>query len=87
MPASYDFAIHEQAFQYLLVLGASERSHLVRYFDSLAENPFRSGDFEEADAKGRPHQVTILGKHSIYFWVDHGECEVKIVKISDADRP
>ena len=49
---------------------------LARFFDELAVNPFRPGDFMEYDQFGRPIQVAIIGRFAVCYWADHAVKEV-----------
>ena len=57
---------------------------LTALFDELANNPYRPGDYVERDEIGRPIQVLIVGRQTIFFWTDHAVKEVKIVDLKPA---
>jgi hypothetical protein len=56
-----------------------EREAMARFFDEIADDPYRAGDFAEMDDIGRDIQVTLLGRHALYFWSDHAVKEVKVI--------
>jgi len=56
-----------------------EREAMARFFDEIADDPYRAGDFVEMDDIGRDIQVTLIGRHALYFWPDHAVKEVKVI--------
>lgn len=58
-----------------------EQEILTRIMDDLGRDPFRTGDYVEADEVGRPIQVLIGGRHALYFWADHPVKEIKIIDL------
>ena len=63
-----------------------DRQRIVSFLESLADNPFQKGDYEEKDDIGRPIQIKVIGQYALTFRADHGEREVKVIKIEKADR-
>ena len=63
-----------------------DRQRILAFLQGLADNPFQKGDYEEKDDIGRPIQIKIVGQHALTFRADHGESEVKVIKIEKADR-
>lgn len=61
-----------------------EKVLITRLFEELAGDPFRTGDYVERDEIGRPIQVLIIGRHAVFFWVDHPVKEVKILDLHPA---
>lgn len=57
----------------------NERHTITRFFDEIADDPFRVGDFVEPDDVGRNIQVTVIGRYALYFWSDHAVKEVKVI--------
>ncbi len=57
----------------------NEREVITRFFDDIADDPYRVGDFVELDDVGRNIQVTVIGRHALYFWSDHAVKEVKVI--------
>jgi hypothetical protein len=63
-----------------------EREVMTRFFDEIADDPFRQGDFVELDDVGRDINVKLIGRHALYFWSDHAVKEVKVIGMKVADR-
>lgn len=63
-----------------------DRERIIRYLDSLANDPFQNGDYQEQDAVGRPIQIKVVGEMALTYWVDHGSEEVKVTHIEKADQ-
>jgi hypothetical protein len=63
-----------------------DRQRIFSFLESLADNPFQKGDYEENDDVGRPIQIKVIGQHALTFWADHGSSEVKVTRIEKADR-
>jgi len=43
----------------------NERLRITRFFDEIADDPFRMGDFVEQDDAGRDIQVTVIGRYAL----------------------
>lgn len=56
------------------------------FISSLADDPFRKGDFSEKDEVGRTVWVKIVDRYAVTFWADHAVEEVKATHIKKADR-
>jgi hypothetical protein len=63
-----------------------ERESMTRFFDQIADDPYRAGDLVEQDDSGRDIQVTLMGRFALYFWSDHAVKEVKVVGLKVAGR-
>jgi hypothetical protein len=57
----------------------NEQRVITRFFDDIGDDPFRVGDFVEQDDVGRDIQVTVIGRHALYFWSDHAVKEIKVL--------
>lgn len=64
----------------------NERLRILRFLETLAENPGRSGDFQECDEVGRTVQIKIIGNLALTYWQDHAVKEIKVVRIEKADH-
>jgi hypothetical protein len=56
-----------------------ERESITRFFDQIADDPYRAGEFAEQDDAGRDIQVTLIGRFALYYWSDHAVKEVKVI--------
>ena len=65
--------------------GWRERQRLMNFLETLADDPFQEGDFQEKDDDGRTVEVKILGQYAVTFWADHALKEVKVTKMVKAD--
>jgi hypothetical protein len=63
-----------------------EREVMTRFFDEIADDPFRQGDFVELDDVGREIHVKLVGRYALYFWSDHAVKEIKVVGMRFAGR-
>ena len=63
-----------------------EREKILSFLESLADDPFKLGDYEERDDIGHPVQIKIIGDHALTYWADHAVKEVKVVRFEKADR-
>ncbi len=63
----YRVFIAAEVIGFLKSCRRQERLHVTRWFDELANNPFRVGDYVERDEIGRPIQVVINGKYAAFF--------------------
>jgi hypothetical protein len=59
-----------------------EKSAITRFFDELADDPYRAGDYVERDEIGRPIQIALVGKFALWFWADHAVKEVKVLDLT-----
>ena len=76
-----------EAAELLKSVATRNRRGIENFVDSLSGNPFKSGDYAETDAAGRPIQIKILGNFAVAFWADHAVKEIKVVAIVRADGP
>ena len=76
-----------EAAELLKSVATRNRRGIENFVDSLSGNPFKTGDYAETDAAGRPIQIKILGNFAIAFWADHAVKEIKVVAIDWADGP
>ncbi|HAV65205.1 MAG TPA: hypothetical protein DCY13_22890 [Verrucomicrobiales bacterium] len=64
----------------------ASRDRIIRFLESLEEEPFQPGDYQELDESGRTLQIKIVGDMALTFWADHAVKEVKVVRMERADR-
>jgi hypothetical protein len=83
----YAVYLRIEAAELLKSVATRNRRGIENFVDSLSGNPFKTGDYAETDAAGRPIQIKILGNFAIAFWADHAVKEIKVVAIVRADRP
>lgn len=79
----YTVFIHETVMSQLLAMRGARRQRLLRFFESLAENPFQRGDFSVNDAQERKAEVTIVGMFLVTYHADHAVREVQILELED----
>jgi hypothetical protein len=77
----YGVFIAAEVVVQLSVCRRAEKVSVARAFDTLAGNPFRSGDYVESDSLGRPVQIMLIGRHAVCYWADHAVKEVKILDL------
>ena len=83
----YAVYLRIEAAELLKSIAAWNRRGIENFVDSLSGNPFKTGDYTETDAVGRPIQIKILGNFAVAFWADHAVKEIKVVAIVRADGP
>ena len=83
----YAVYLRIEAAELLKSVATRNRRGIENFVDSLSGNPFKTGDYAETDAAGRPIQIKILGNFAIAFWADHAVKEIKVVAIDRADGP
>jgi hypothetical protein len=83
----YAVYLRIEAAELLKSVATRNRRGIENFVDTLSGNPFKTGDYAETDAAGRPIQIKILGNFAIAFWADHAVKEIKVVAIVRADRP
>jgi hypothetical protein len=64
----------------------SEQDKILSFLESLSDDPFKLGDYEERDDIGHSVQIKIIGDHALTYWADHAVKEVKVVRFEKADR-
>ena len=57
----YAVYLRIEAAELLKSVAAQDRRGIENFVDSLSGNPFKTGDYTETDASGRPIQIKILG--------------------------
>ena len=80
----YRVLVAKEIFESLKRCSGREKKLILRLFEELADNPFRTGDYIESDEIGRPIQVIICGRRAICFWADHAVKEVKVLDLKPA---
>ena len=81
----YAVYLRIEAAELLKSVATRNRRGIENFVDSLSGNPFKTGDYAETDAAGRPIQIKILGNFAVAFWADHAVKEIKVVAIVRAD--
>jgi hypothetical protein len=66
-------------------LARSRRARFFAHFRQIREHPERHSDFVEHDDTGRRVDVSVLDGFAIYYWIDHADQHVKILKLVIAD--
>jgi hypothetical protein len=83
---SYRVFIAAEVIAFLKTCRRREQLLITQFFEQLASDPFRAGDYVERDEIGRPIQVVMVGKCAVFFWADHPVNEVKVVDLKPAGR-
>ena len=63
-----------------------QRTLIMSFIPSLAENPCTRGDFTDQDVSQRTRQIKIIGHYAITYWVDDPVKAVMVVGVRPADR-
>ena len=86
MPLPYSLFVRHELYEVIRQLRPTWRNKVVQFFESLASDPFQSGDYTERDATDRILHIKVIGAWAIMYWADHAASEVKIVHILPSDR-
>ena len=65
----------------LAAAAPSEQRRLAAILDAAKTTPFRSGDLQERDARGRRNEVLVAGDWLVTYWPDHAARKVRIVRL------
>jgi mRNA-degrading endonuclease RelE of RelBE toxin-antitoxin system len=82
--ALYRVFLAKEVVAQLRVCKRTQQQQITRFFEEIADNPCRTGDFLEQDEVGRDIQVTVIGRFAIYYWSDHAVKEVKVIDMKVA---
>jgi mRNA-degrading endonuclease RelE of RelBE toxin-antitoxin system len=82
--ARYAVYLHFELLEVVPKRGAQQQK-ILRFIQSLAENPFAEGDFTDKDETSRTRQIKIVGDYAITFWADHPAKTVMVMDIALAD--
>ncbi len=85
MPAPYSLFVRHELYEVIRQMRPSWRASVIRFLESLALDPFQTGDYTERDSSDRNLQVKILGPWAVVYWADHAVTEVKVVQILASD--
>jgi mRNA-degrading endonuclease RelE of RelBE toxin-antitoxin system len=84
MKLSYEVFVRHEVYQILQRIGADDRERFCDFVESLADDPFRTGDATTSDDTGRVVQAKVLGRFVLFYWADHAAKEVRVVDLSHA---
>lgn len=62
-----------------------EQRRLAVVLDELKAHPFRPGDMQERDARGRLHELLVDGDWVVTYWPDHAAREVRVITLESAE--
>ena len=82
----YKVFLRLEAVEVLRAVRGPQKPRIVAFIDSLAHDPFQTGDYTERDETDREIEIKVIGQYAITFWPDHPLTEVKVVGIGRADR-
>jgi mRNA-degrading endonuclease RelE of RelBE toxin-antitoxin system len=82
----YRVLIAKEVIASLANFSRREKQRVTQFFETLADDPYRAGDYVEQDETGRPIQVLVVGKIALWFWSDHAVKEVKVLDLKSAGR-
>ena len=80
----YTVYLHLELLEVVPKRGAQQQK-ILRYIQSLAENPSAKGDFTDQDETFRTREIKIIGDYAITYWADHPAKIVMVVDIALAD--
>ena len=74
-----------EVVEFMQTLPRSRRVNLFAHFREIREHPAHHSDYVEHDDTGRRVDVSVLDGLAIYYWIDHADQHVKILKLVIAD--
>ena len=77
----YTYTVAEPVIQLLSSVSRRDRELLIKAFSSLADDPFQPSDGFIKTTGERDVMVKRFRHWLIYFWVNHGDCEVRVVDV------
>ena len=80
----YAVYLHSELLEVVPKRGVQQQK-ILRFIQTLAENPFAAGDFTDQDETLRTRQIKIVGDHAITYWADHPAKTVMVADIALAD--
>jgi mRNA-degrading endonuclease RelE of RelBE toxin-antitoxin system len=83
--ATYAVYLHLELLEVMPKRGVQQQ-RILRFIQSLSENPFAEGDYVDKDKTSRTRQIKIVGDYAITYWADHAAKTVIVVDIAIADR-
>jgi hypothetical protein len=81
----YALVLHEEAARRLAGASRAEQRRLGMILEGLKTTPFRKGDLQERDGRGRDNEILVDGDWLVTFWVDHPVREIRIVRLESAE--
>ena len=82
---AYDIVAPLGVYQLLRTLGRSPRREIELFLYRLALQPGLPGDFETPAEDGRTHQVKMVGRWLVSYWIDHAVREVRVTGIEPVE--
>jgi hypothetical protein len=83
--ATYAVYLHFELLEVMPKRGTQQQK-ILRFIQTLSENPFIEGDFTDKDKTSRTRQIKIVGDYAITYWADHAIKAVIVVDVALADR-
>ena len=83
MPSSSGYTSHFSADAVAAVLALPKRKQtkVMDIVETIAEHPFRIGDYPSTDADGHELQNLLVDEFHFTYWVDHAVKEVRITEL------
>jgi hypothetical protein len=75
------------AIDFMQKLPRARRERLFIHFREIQRWPERLSDYAEHDETGRRVEVSVVDGFAIYYWIDHADQQIKILKLVVADTP
>ena len=85
MAQRYSVFVHLDLFEVVPKRG-TKRQRVLEFIRSLADDPFKPGDFTDRDSALQTRQIKVIGDFAITYWADHPVKTVMVVDIRSADK-
>ncbi len=82
----YGLLVAFAAIEILDGLPQSTRRRLLGQIGRLRFAPEQFSDYNDHDHIGRRVEVNIFANHCIHYWIDSADRQVKVMRITSADR-
>ncbi len=81
---NYRLFIAVDVMDFLETQNRPRRKEVLAHFRRLQDAPEFHSDYFEADEDGRPVNVSIFRGLAVYYWLDHADRQVRILKMVEA---
>jgi len=81
MIPKHTFVVDDSVLELFTERSKREREEVLRIFKSLADSPYRTGEWRQKTKSGRELQVSRFGKWLVTFWLDAPVLEMRIVDV------
>lgn len=82
---SFRLLIDLDVIDFMQRMPTSQRSRLLAHFRGIQTSPERQSDCVEHDETGRRVDISIFEGLAVFYWTDHADRQVKVLKLVATD--